>query len=123
MFAINKNGGINIVLLLTLFALISTVGRAGIDYIPTYQLTFMSDIDEVVMGQSREGIYTGANSFFSKIATAVQGAVLGMGLAMFGFQLGACNNSTSISYNKYNNSGSSVPSGIIRNKFYSFFTT
>ena len=85
----NKNGGGNIVLLLTIFALISTVGRAGIDYIPTYQLPFMSDIDEAVTGQRREGIYTGVNSFFSKIATAVQGAVLGMGLAMFGFQSGA----------------------------------
>lgn len=92
---VSKNGGSNILILLTLFALISTVGRAGIDYIPTYQLPFMSDIDEAVTGQRREGIYTGVNSLFSKLATAIQGSVLGIGLAMFGFQAGATTQSES----------------------------
>ncbi|WP_242874741.1 MULTISPECIES: MFS transporter [Clostridium] len=76
------------VVLLTIFAMINTLGRTGIDFVPTYQLTFMADIDEAVTAHRREGIFTGVNSLLSKVAAAVEAAVLGIVLSAFGFKKG-----------------------------------
>lgn len=78
----------NMVVLLTLFAIVSTVGRAGIDYVPVFQLAFMADVDEAVTGQRREGLFTGVNSLLSKVATAIEAFVLGVGLQLFAFKPG-----------------------------------
>lgn len=76
----------NMVLLFTVLSLIHTCGRAGIDYVPSYQLSFMADIDEAVTGERREGLFAGVNSLLSKVAAAVEAAVLGIGLEICGFQ-------------------------------------
>ena len=64
------------------------VGKTGVDYVPTYQTQFMADIDEAITGQRREGIYTGVNSLLTKLAAAVEAALLGFVLSAVGFQKG-----------------------------------
>lgn len=76
----------HMMLLFSLMAILNTIGRAGIDYVPSYQLAFMADIDEAITGQRREGLFAGVNSLLSKVATAVEAAVLGIILEICGFQ-------------------------------------
>lgn len=78
----------NMVIFLTLFSIVNTIGRAGIDYVPVFQLAFMADVDEAVTGQRREGLFTGVNSLLSKVATAIEAFVLGVGLQLFAFKPG-----------------------------------
>lgn len=73
---------------LCIVAVISFAGRAGIDYIPVFQLPFMADIDEIVHGERREGIFTGVNTLFSRAATGIESLVIGAGLAVFGYVKG-----------------------------------
>lgn len=87
-YALTVNQPTNMVVILTICAVANMVGRAGIDYVPVFQLAFMADIDEAITGQRREGLFTGVNSLLSKIATAIEAAILGAGLQMFGFQAG-----------------------------------
>lgn len=78
-----------VVVWLTILAIINNVGKAGADYIPVFQLPFMADIDEAVTMERREGIFTGVNGLLSKVASAAEGFLLGVGLAAFGFEKGA----------------------------------
>lgn len=81
-------GDTNLVYLLTGIAIISFAGRAGIDYIPVFQLPFMADIDEIIHGERREGIFTGVNTLFSRAATGVEAFAIGLGLQAFGYVQG-----------------------------------
>jgi len=88
----NKAAGMEeetVILWLTVLAIINNVGKAGADYIPVFQLPFMADIDEAVTMERREGIFTGVNGLLSKLASAMEGFLLGVGLAAFGFEKGA----------------------------------
>ncbi len=87
-YALTVNQPVNMVVILTICAVANMVGRAGIDYVPVFQLAFMADVDEAITGQRREGLFTGVNSLLSKVATAIEAAVLGAGLQMFAFQPG-----------------------------------
>ncbi|MFA6851211.1 MAG: MFS transporter [Selenomonadaceae bacterium] len=78
-----------VIVWLTVLAIINNVGKAGADYIPVFQLPFMADIDEAVTMERREGIFTGVNGLLSKVASAAEGFLLGVGLAYFGFTKGA----------------------------------
>lgn len=78
-----------VIVWLTILAIINNVGKAGADYIPVFQLPFMADIDEAVTMGRREGIFTGVNGLLSKLASAMEGFLLGVGLAAFGFEKGA----------------------------------
>jgi len=78
-----------VIVWLTVLAIINNVGKAGADYIPVFQLPFMADIDEAVTMERREGIFTGVNGLLSKVASAAEGFLLGVGLAYFGFEKGA----------------------------------
>ena len=78
-----------VIVWLTILAIINNVGKAGADYIPVFQLPFMADIDEAVTMERREGIFTGVNGLLSKLASAMEGFLLGVGLAAFGFEKGA----------------------------------
>jgi len=93
-----KAGGMaeeTVVIWLTVLAIINNVGKAGADYIPVFQLPFMADIDEAVTMERREGIFTGVNGLLSKLASAMEGFLLGVGLAAFGFEKGAGQQSAS----------------------------
>jgi oligogalacturonide transporter len=77
-----------LVIMLTILAVINTIGRTGIDYVPVFQLAFIADVDEAVTGQRREGLFSGVNSLLSKVATAVEAALLGFVLQAYGFKAG-----------------------------------
>jgi oligogalacturonide transporter len=74
---------------LVVISLINTIGKGGCDYIPVFQLPFMADIDEAVTGTRREGIFSGVNGLLSKLASAIEGLLIGIGLDAFGFVKGA----------------------------------
>ncbi|MCR5536267.1 MAG: MFS transporter [Succinivibrio sp.] len=75
-------------LILALVSVVAFAGRAGIDYIPVFQLPFMADIDEIVHGERREGIFCGCNTLFSRAATGIESLAIGVGLAAFGYTKG-----------------------------------
>ena len=79
------NGQASQVYVLAGVAIIAFAGRAGIDYIPVFQLPFMADIDEIVHGERREGIFVGVNTLFSRAATGIEAFAIGLGLAAFGY--------------------------------------
>lgn len=88
-FALSRMVGIDyMTIVLCIIAIISFAGRAGIDYIPVFQLPFMADIDEIVHGERREGIFTGVNTLFSRAATGIEAFAIGLGLAAFGYVKG-----------------------------------
>lgn len=77
----------------TVFALFAItavfgIGTGGVYYIPWTVYTFLADVDEVLTGRRREGIYAGAMTFAGKLARSV--IVFGMGwtLGQFGFVSG-----------------------------------
>ena len=82
------NGQASQVYVLAGVAIIAFAGRAGIDYIPVFQLPFMADIDEIVHGERREGIFVGVNTLFSRAATGIEAFAIGLGLAAFGYTKG-----------------------------------
>ncbi|AGF57100.1 oligogalacturonide transporter [Clostridium saccharoperbutylacetonicum] len=67
------------------FTVVNIVGKAAVDYVPTYQMGFVADIDEALTLKRREGIYNGINGLFGKLAAAIETSILGIGLAAFGF--------------------------------------
>lgn len=71
--------------LFTIFSIVNIVGKAAVDYVPTYQMGFIADIDEAITLKRREGIYNGINGLFGKLATSIESFVLGIGLSAFGF--------------------------------------
>ncbi|AQR95790.1 MFS transporter [Clostridium saccharoperbutylacetonicum] len=68
-----------------IFTVVNIVGKAAVDYVPTYQMGFVADIDEALTLKRREGIYNGINGLFGKLAAAIETSILGIGLAAFGF--------------------------------------
>lgn len=84
-----------VIVWLTVLAIVNNIGKAGADYIPVFQLPFMADIDEAVTMERREGIFTGVNGLLSKVASAAEGFLLGVGLSLFGFEKGAGQQSAS----------------------------
>ncbi len=55
-------------------------GRGGINYVPWNTYTYIADIDEVVTGQRREGIFAGIMTLTRKASQA--GAVMLVGIVM-----------------------------------------
>lgn len=56
------------------------LGRGGLNYIPWSLYNYMADVDEIVTGQRREGIFAGVMTFARKAAQAA--AVIGAGLVL-----------------------------------------
>lgn len=63
--------------------------QGGIWYIPWTVYVFLADVDEVVTGRRRDGIYAGAMTMAGKLIRASIVFVLGMALSMNGFVKGA----------------------------------
>ncbi|HAT2611655.1 TPA: MFS transporter [Kluyvera intermedia] len=59
---------------------IAGLGRGGINYIPWNIYTYIADVDEVVTGQRREGIFAGIMTLTRKASQA--GAVMLVGIVM-----------------------------------------
>ncbi len=66
--------------LMLLVSAIAGLGRGGINYVPWNTYTYISDIDEVVTGQRREGIFAGIMTLTRKASQA--GAVMLVGIVM-----------------------------------------
>ena len=85
------------VTVIALFAITVVFGLStgGVYYIPWTVYTFLADVDEVLTGRRREGIYAGAMTFAGKLTRSV--VVFGMGwtLSQFGFLSGQATQPTS----------------------------
>jgi len=66
--------------LLLLVSAIAGLGRGGINYVPWNIYTYISDVDEVITGQRREGIFAGIMTMTRKASQA--GAVMLVGVLM-----------------------------------------
>ncbi|KFD08741.1 rhamnogalacturonide transporter, partial [Kluyvera ascorbata ATCC 33433] len=66
--------------LLLLISAIAGLGRGGINYVPWNTYTYIADVDEVVTGQRREGIFAGIMTLTRKASQA--GAVMLVGIIM-----------------------------------------
>ncbi|WP_392563539.1 MFS transporter [Orbus wheelerorum] len=64
------------------------LGTGGVYYIPWSVYTFLADIDEVLTGRRREGIYAGAMTMAGKLMRATVVFILGLVLSHFGFKSG-----------------------------------
>lgn len=70
-----------------LFAITAVFGLStgGVYYIPWTVYTFLADVDEVLTGRRREGIYAGAMTFAGKMTRSVVVFCMGWTLSQFGF--------------------------------------
>lgn len=66
--------------LLMLVSAIAGLGRGGINYVPWNTYTYIADVDEVITGQRREGIFAGIMTLTRKASQA--GAVMLVGIVM-----------------------------------------
>jgi oligogalacturonide transporter len=66
--------------LLLLISAVAGLGRGGINYVPWNTYTYIADVDEVITGQRREGIFAGIMTLTRKASQA--GAVMLVGIIM-----------------------------------------
>jgi oligogalacturonide transporter len=70
------------------------LGRGGLNYIPWSLYNYMADVDEIVTGKRREGIFAGVMTFARKAAQAVAVMTVGLVLDWSGFVSSASKQST-----------------------------
>jgi oligogalacturonide transporter len=70
-------GGGNVVSLYVVSA-IAGLGRGGINFIPWNNYTFVPDVDEIISGDRREGVFAGFMSFLRKSSQALAIFVVGV---------------------------------------------
>lgn len=75
---------------IALFAITAVfgLGTGGVYYIPWTVYTFLADVDEVLTGRRREGIYAGAMTFAGKITRSAVVFAMGWILGQYGFVSG-----------------------------------
>jgi oligogalacturonide transporter len=69
-----------IALLMFVPTVLAGFGRGGLNYIPWNTYNYMADVDQIVTGQRREGIFAGVMTFVRKASQA--GAVMLVGLIL-----------------------------------------
>jgi len=70
----------NVALLLYVPVLIAGLGRGGLNFIPWNIYNYIADVDEIVTGERREGIFAGVMIFVRK--TTMAAAVMAVGLIL-----------------------------------------
>lgn len=70
---------------------VAGLGRGGINYVPWNNYTFVPDVDEIVSGDRREGIFAGFMSFLRKASQALAVFIVGVVLQEFHFKSGIAN--------------------------------
>jgi oligogalacturonide transporter len=85
--AIYGVGGDSLIALYVVSA-VAGLGRGGINYIPWNNYTFVPDVDEIVSGDRREGVFAGFMSFLRKASQALAIFVVGIILQEFNFVSG-----------------------------------
>lgn len=86
--ALYFTGSTHMVILLIAITVVFGFGTGGVYYIPWTVYTFLADVDEIVTGRRREGIYAGTMTFCGKLVRAFIVFMLGMILEYFGFVSG-----------------------------------
>jgi len=89
LYALYQFSPSNILLLLYVPVLIAGLGRGGLNFIPWNIYNYIADVDEVVTGQRREGIFAGVMIFTRKTTMAIAVMVVGILLDASGFHQGA----------------------------------
>jgi oligogalacturonide transporter len=74
--------------------LIAGLGRGGLNYIPWNTYNYMADVDEIVTGRRREGVFAGVMTFIRKTAQAGAVALAGILLEAGGFLSGSTQQSS-----------------------------
>lgn len=74
------------------------LSTGGVYYIPWTVYTFLADVDEVMTGRRREGIYAGAMTFAGKMTRSVIVFLMGWVLSLYGFQSGQATQPPSAEY-------------------------
>lgn len=72
-------------ILLIVFIVAMNFGKAGLVNAMQYTFTFIPDIDEMVTGRRREGVYSGVSNFLDVIFTTVEVVLIGIALQYTGF--------------------------------------
>jgi len=67
---------------------VAGLGRGGLNYIPWNNYTFVPDVDEIVSGDRREGVFAGFMCFLRKASQALAIFVVGIILQSFNFVSG-----------------------------------
>lgn len=89
LYALYQVHPVNILMLLYVPVLIAGLGRGGLNFIPWNIYNYIADVDEIVTGQRREGIFAGVMIFTRKTTMAVAVMVVGLLLDYAGFHQGA----------------------------------
>lgn len=84
--------------LLLLISAIAGLGRGGINYVPWNIYTYISDVDEVITGQRREGIFAGVMTLTRKASQAGAVMLVGIVMQLSGFVAGQSEQSTTVSH-------------------------
>ena len=74
--------------LLVTISAIAGLGRGGINYVPWNIYTYISDVDEIITGKRREGIFAGVMTFTRKASQAGAVMLIGVCLQWSGFVSG-----------------------------------
>lgn len=74
--------------LLLVISAVAGLGRGGINYVPWNTYTYIADVDEVITGQRREGIFAGIMTLTRKASQAGAVMLVGIVLQLSGFVSG-----------------------------------
>ncbi|WP_371732167.1 MFS transporter [Erwinia sp. QL-Z3] len=84
--------------LLLLVSGLAGLGRGGINYVPWNIYTYISDVDEVITGQRREGIFAGIMTLTRKASQAGAVMLVGILMQLSGFMAGSSVQSPTVSH-------------------------
>nr|WP_152601367.1 MFS transporter [Erwinia oleae] len=84
--------------LLLLISAVAGLGRGGINYVPWNIYTYISDVDEVITGQRREGIFAGIMTLTRKASQAGAVMLVGIMMQLSGFVAGSGTQSETVSH-------------------------
>ena len=84
--------------LLLLVSAVAGLGRGGINYVPWNTYTYIADVDEVITGQRREGIFAGIMTLTRKASQAGAVMLVGIVMQMSGFVSGQSTQPEAVSH-------------------------
>ncbi|MGK3128049.1 MFS transporter [Pantoea sp. C8B4] len=84
--------------LLVLISAFAGLGRGGINYVPWNTYTYIADVDEVITGQRREGIFAGIMTLTRKASQAGAVMIVGILLQLAGFTSGKAEQVPAVSH-------------------------
>ncbi|QGN38704.1 MFS transporter [Klebsiella oxytoca] len=87
-YAVLYYAGLSDVYSLLLISAVAGLGRGGINYVPWNTYTYIADVDEVITGQRREGIFAGIMTLTRKASQAGAVMLVGIIMQMSGFVSG-----------------------------------